>query len=65
MMARAALGPHSGHRWPERARKAAVILVTEAKSIPSLGIRLLTDIRTVFGDRTVIQVLNRGFCRFA
>jgi hypothetical protein len=49
-----AVAEAAGHRWPERARKAAVILVTEAKSTPSLGIRLLTDIRTVFGDRAVM-----------
>jgi len=41
-----------GGDWPERARKAAVALVTEAKERePSLGIRLLADLRTVFGDK--------------
>jgi hypothetical protein len=39
--------------WPTRARKAAIALVTEAKDRdPSLGIRLLADLRTVFGDET-------------
>ena len=41
-----------GGEWPKRARAAAVALVTAAKEKePSLGIRLLTDIRVVFGDR--------------
>jgi len=41
----------AGGTWPERARKAAVTLVREAKeSSPSLGVRLLSDIRNVFGD---------------
>jgi hypothetical protein len=40
----------AGGQWPERARSAAVTLVTEGKeSTPSLGLRLLADIRTVFG----------------
>lgn len=38
--------------WPERARVSAVTLVTDAKAAsPSLGIRLLTDLRTVFQNR--------------
>jgi hypothetical protein len=38
-----------GGEWPERARKAGVTLVTVAKDIePSLGIKLLSDIRTLF-----------------
>ncbi len=41
----------AGGEWPERARVAAVTLVTESSdSTPSLGIRLLTDLKTVFGD---------------
>jgi hypothetical protein len=37
--------------WPERARVSAVTLVTDAMArTPSLGIRLLSDLRTVFGD---------------
>jgi len=40
----------AGGTWPERARAAAVALVTEAKdSSPSLGVRLLSDLRDVFG----------------
>lgn len=40
---------HGG--WPERARAAAIALVAESKeSTPSLGIRLLADLRSIFGD---------------
>ena len=40
-----------GGEWPKRARKAAVELVTAAKDAePSLGIQLLTDLVTVFGQ---------------
>jgi hypothetical protein len=39
----------AGGHWPDTARGAAVALVTEAKTRPpSLGVLLLTDIRTVF-----------------
>ena len=41
-----------GGPWPERARVAAVALVADAMGgQPSLGVRLLTDLRTIFGDR--------------
>lgn len=47
-----AVADAAGKHWPERARKAAVTLVTLAKaSTPSLGVRLLADMRGVFGDR--------------
>jgi hypothetical protein len=37
--------------WSERARAAAVALVAASQDVePSLGIRLLADLRTVFGD---------------
>jgi len=40
-----------GGEWPARARKAAVSLVTDAKERePSLGIRLLADLKTIFKD---------------
>ena len=40
-----------GGDWPERARKAAVALVGAARDAePSLGIRLLADTKTVFGQ---------------
>jgi hypothetical protein len=45
----------AGGEWPKRARDAAVTLVTDSKgSTPSLGIRLLADLRAVFGDRDVM-----------
>jgi hypothetical protein len=41
-----------GGTWPDRARVAAVALVAASKEAePSLGIRLLADLRTIFGDR--------------
>jgi hypothetical protein len=54
-----------GGAWPNRARVAAVTLVTASKDAdPSLGIRLLADLRTVFGSRDqmttkdVLRALN-------
>jgi hypothetical protein len=42
-----------GGEWPERARKTAVTLVTVSRERePSLGVRLLADIKTVFGDES-------------
>ena len=47
-----AIADAAGGDWPETARVAAVTLVTESKeSTPSLGVRLLADLRDVFGDR--------------
>jgi hypothetical protein len=41
----------AGGTWPARARAAAVVLVAEAKDTElSLGVRLLADLRTVFGS---------------
>lgn len=41
----------AGGDWPQRARLAAVTLVTDAKeSTPSLRVRLLSDLRVVFKD---------------
>ena len=40
-----------GGEWPKRARVAAVALVAASKGAePSLGLRLLSDLRTVFGE---------------
>jgi hypothetical protein len=54
-----------GGKWPTRAREAAVMLVAASKDIdPSLGIRLLADLRTVFDSRgqmttrDVLRALN-------
>jgi hypothetical protein len=42
----------AGGAWPERARVAAVALVADAMGrTPSLGIRLLSDLKKVFGGR--------------
>jgi hypothetical protein len=46
-----AVADAAGGHWPEIARAAAVTLVTAAREAnPSLGIRLLEDIRRVFED---------------
>jgi hypothetical protein len=40
----------AGGKWPELARTTALALVTEAKErSPSLGVRLLSDLRDLFG----------------
>jgi hypothetical protein len=61
-----AVADEASGEWPTRARVAAVALVAEAKgSTPSLGIRLLADLRDVFGDNDVmsseqiVEALNR------
>jgi hypothetical protein len=46
----------AGGDWPARARKAAVLLCAEdadADTDASLGLRLLADVRDIFGDLTV------------
>lgn len=46
-----AIADAAGGHWPERARVAAVAFVADSKEkSPSLGLRLLADVRTVFGD---------------
>jgi len=46
-----AIADLAGGDWPVLARVAAVTLVTDAKAgTPSLGVKLLSDLRTVFGD---------------
>ena len=51
----------AGGDWPKRAREAAKALVAVAREVePSLNIRLLADLRTVFGDEeqlTTKQIL--------
>jgi hypothetical protein len=45
-----------GGCWPDRARVAAVTLVTEARDVePSLGIKLLTDIKVVFNEEEALS----------
>jgi hypothetical protein len=47
-----AMADAAGGTWPAAARVAAVALVSDSKdNAPSLGIRLLTDLRIVFKDR--------------
>lgn len=47
-----AVADAAGGEWPERARVAAVTLVTASReATPSLGIRLLSDIRSVLADQ--------------
>lgn len=50
-----AIADAAGGDWPHLARAAAVTLVTESRdSTPSLGIKLLEDVKTVFGDRSAM-----------
>jgi hypothetical protein len=51
-----AIADAAGGEWPQIARVAAVTLVTErAERNPSLGIRLLADLRQVFGDTEALR----------
>lgn len=46
-----AVADEAGGAWPARARAASIALVAESKSsTPSLGVRLLEDLRNVFGE---------------
>jgi len=50
-----AIADAAGGIWPERARKAAVALVEASKErLPNRGIRLLADLRLVFGEADVM-----------
>jgi Protein of unknown function (DUF3631) len=60
-----AVADFAGGTWPERARVSAVTHVTDAMgSTPSLGVRLLGDLRTVFDEREhmltveILEALN-------
>jgi Protein of unknown function (DUF3631) len=51
-----AIADAAGGDWPTRARVASVTLVTDAQAAsPSLGILLLADLRTVFGDLDAVR----------
>jgi hypothetical protein len=51
-----AVADAAGGDWPERARVAAVALVAASMAAPpSLGIRLLDDLRKVFGDNEAMS----------
>lgn len=54
-----AVADAAGGIWPERARVAAVALVAEAKGgQPSIGVRLLTDCRTIFAERDMLSTVE-------
>jgi hypothetical protein len=51
-----ALADIAGGDWPAKARAAAVALVAVAREEePSLNIRLLSDLRTIFGDEEALS----------
>jgi hypothetical protein len=51
-----AVADAAGGDWPQLARVAGVTLVTAARTAsPSLGVRLLADLRTVFGTKDAIS----------
>jgi hypothetical protein len=55
----------AGGKWPQAARVAAVALVALSREEGrSLGVQLLDDIRTVFGDKAVMSTkgLLEGLC---
>jgi hypothetical protein len=48
-----AIADAAGGDWPKKAHEAAVALIAAGREQePSLGIRLLADLRTVFGEKT-------------
>jgi hypothetical protein len=50
-----AIADEAGGPWPEKARVAAVALVALSKeSTPSLGVRLLADVRSIFREDEVL-----------
>jgi hypothetical protein len=57
-----AVADAAGGQWPDRARAACIALVAESKeSTPSLGIRLLADLKQVFGGKdhmSTFDILN-------
>lgn len=57
------IADEAGGAWPDRARVAAVTLVSDSKeNTPSLGVRLLSDLREIFdiNDRLVTdEILKR------
>lgn len=57
-----AVADAAGGTWPERARVSSVSLVSLSMvATPSLGIRLLSDLQTIFGDHSALatgDILN-------
>ena len=51
-----AISDSAGKAWSKRGRDAAVALVTDSReSSPSLGVLLLTDLRTIFGTESELS----------
>jgi hypothetical protein len=60
-----AVADAAGGAWPGRARVAAVALVADSKGgSPSLGVRLLADLKEVFGTNDVMgtEEIIRALC---
>lgn len=60
-----AVADAAGSEWPSLARAASVALVAESKeSTPSLGVRLLADLRTIFEDRPAMgtEAICKALC---
>ena len=54
-----AVADAAGGEWPGRARQAAISLVAQSKeSTPSLGLRLLDDLRDVFASAEVMSTVD-------
>jgi phage/plasmid primase-like uncharacterized protein len=54
-----AVADAAGREWPTRARGAAVALVAAGKATaPSFGVRLLSDLRTIFRDRDAMHSVD-------
>ena len=54
-----AVADAGGSDWPVRARSAAVAMVRQSKqSTPSLGVRLLGDVKAAFGDAEKLPTEN-------
>jgi len=57
-----AVADQAGGNWPARARRAAVLMVTEADEADtdaSLGVRLLTDVREAFASRAIPVIATK------
>src|SRR5689334_7584876 len=49
----------AGGNWPDRVRKAAVMLVMAGKEAePSLGVKLLADLQQVFDDKETMRTAD-------
>ena len=57
-----AIADQVGDHWPETARRVALLLSGEAED-PSLPVKLLADIRSVFEARGVDRLSSKDLCR--